>query len=91
MSLVIEISEQLLNKSQKAKTYAMECNIKLECLYQISPAFLSVDFFKSNFFEKLFQEYDQSVKQFESRTGLIWVQTVCKSYQQTTLGDKELI
>ena len=23
-------------------------------------------------------------------SGLIWVQTVCKSYQQTTLGDKEL-
>ena len=23
--------------------------------------------------------------------GLIWVQTVCKSYQQTTLGDKKLI
>ena len=22
--------------------------------------------------------------------GLIWVQTVCKGYQQTTLGDKEL-
>ena len=22
---------------------------------------------------------------------LIWVQTVCKSYQQTTLGDKELL
>ena len=21
---------------------------------------------------------------------LVWVQTVCKSYQQTTLGDKEL-
>ena len=34
-----------------------------------SPAFLlSVYFFfKINFFEKLFQEYDQSVKQFESR------------------------
>ena len=24
-------------------------------------------------------------------SGLIWVQTVCKSYQQTTLGDKESI
>ena len=23
-------------------------------------------------------------------SGLVWVQTVCKSYQQTTLGDKEL-
>ena len=26
-------------------------------------------FFKSNFFEKLFQEYHQSVKQFGSRSG----------------------
>ena len=24
-------------------------------------------------------------------SSVIWVQTVCKSYQQTTLGDKELI
>ena len=24
-------------------------------------------------------------------SGLIWVQTVCKGYRQTTLGDKELI
>ena len=23
-------------------------------------------------------------------SGLIWIKTVCKSYQQTTLGDKEL-
>ena len=23
-------------------------------------------------------------------SGLIWVQSVCKDYQQTTLGDKEL-
>ena len=30
----------------------------------------SVDFFKINFFEKFFQEYLQSVKQFGSRSGL---------------------
>ena len=44
-------------------------------------------FLKINFFEKLFQEYYQSVNVL---SGLIWLQTVCKSYQQTTLGDKEL-
>ena len=65
----------------------------------------------STFFEKFFQEYHQSVKQFGSRTGqtfcqacqtvwiqnrpdilpgLIWVQTVCKGYQQMTQGGKEL-
>ena len=29
-------------------------------------------FFKINFFEKFFQEYHQSVKQFESRSGLMF-------------------
>ena len=48
----------------------------------------SADFFKINFFEKVFQEYHQSVKQLGSSSGLtfvglIWLQTVCKSYQQT--------
>ena len=38
-------------------------------------------FFRINLFEKLFQEYVLS--------GLIWVKAVCKSYQQTTLRDKE--
>ena len=44
-------------------------------------------FFRINFFEKFFQEHYQSVNVL---SGLILVQTVCKSYQQTTLGDKEL-
>ena len=48
-------------------------------------AFLSsADFIKINFFEKFFQEYNQSVKQCGSRlvptflSTLIWAQTVCK-------------
>ena len=52
---------------------------------------LSADLFQNNLFQKI-QEYHQCVKQFGSRSvrpdiflGLIWVQTVCKSYQQTTL------
>ena len=51
---------------------------------------------KSNFFEKLFQEHHLGVKQIGSRSGLIfvsglmWVQTVSKDYQQMTLGGKEL-
>ena len=51
---------------------------------------LSADFFP----EKIFQEYHLSVKQIGARSGLticlIWVQTVCKGYQQMTLGGKEL-
>ena len=38
-------------------------------------------FFKINYFEKKFQEYHPSIL-----SGLIWVQTVCKGYQQTTLS-----
>ena len=37
-------------------------------------------FFKSNFSNKSFEEYHQNVKQFVS----IWVQSVCKGYQQMT-------
>ena len=58
---------------------------------EIFPTLLFVDFFQTQLFEKFFQEYDQSVEQFGSRSGPTWVQTVCKIYQQTTLGDKELI
>ena len=58
---------------------------------------LLIFFFKISFFEKFFQEYHLSVKRFGSRSGLtehvlsglIWFQTVCKSYQQTTLVGKE--
>ena len=61
------------------------------------PLFLSSAdfFFRINFSEKFFQEYDQSQTVWikirpDVLSGLIWVQTVFKSYQQTTLGDKEL-
>ena len=41
-------------------------------------------FDKINFFKKIFQEHYQSIKRFGSiLSGLIWVQTVCKGYQQT--------
>ena len=47
-------------------------------------------FFKINFLKKFFQEYHQNVKQSNESLGLILVQTVCQSYQQTTLVDKKL-
>ena len=51
-------------------------------------------FFKINFFKKLFQEYHQSVSldqdQAQHFVMPIWVHTVCKGYQQTTLVGKEL-
>ena len=39
------------------------------CLQTTLACLSSVDFFKINFFEKFFQKYHQSVKQFESRSG----------------------
>ena len=45
-------------------------NIILFAPGEIFPDFLSsADSFKINFFEKFFQEYDQSLKQFDSRSG----------------------
>ena len=50
----------------------------------------SVDFFKIKFFEKFFQEYYQSVAKNwiqirpDILSGQIWVQAVCKGYQQAT-------
>ena len=55
------------------------------CFYRRLLTYLKIDFFK-----KFFQEHCQSVKRFliQIKTGilrvLIWVQTVCKGYQQTT-------
>ena len=52
-------------------------------------------FFKIIYFEKFFQEYHHSQTVWiqirpNILSGLMWVQTVCKGYQQTTLGGKEL-
>ena len=52
-------------------------------------------FSKSFIFEKFFQEYHLSVRdpiqiRPDVLSGLIWVQNVCKGYQQTTSGGKEL-
>ena len=55
---------------------------------------LSVDFFfKINFFEKLFQEYNQSVKQFGSRRfiGPDLGPNCLRRFQQPTLVGKELM
>ena len=51
---------------------------------------LTLCFLKLTFSKNFFQEHSKSVKRFRSRSGptilsgLIWVQTVCKDYQQMT-------
>ena len=48
-------------------------------------------FFKINLLKKFFECQIVWIQiRPDILLGLIWVQTVCKSYQQTTLGDKEL-
>ena len=55
----------------------------------------SADFFsKSTFLKKFFQEYHQCQTVWSQiwpniLLGLIWVQTVCKGYEQTTLVSKK--
>ena len=54
------------------------------------------DFFKVNLFKIFFQEYHQCQKIWiqirqDVLSGLIWVQAVCKSYQQITPAGKGLI
>ena len=61
---------------------------------KLFPALLSSDdFFQINFFEKFFQDYPQcQIVWIQIRphflSGPIWVHTVCKGYQQRTLGGR---
>ena len=48
----------------------------------------SADNFK-NKFKKFLQECNQSVQQFGSRSGPIWVDTACEGYQQAILSGDE--
>ena len=57
---------------------------------------LSADFFQNPFFLKILSQILSECQTVciqirpDVLSGLIWVQTVCKSYQQTTLVNKEL-
>ena len=54
----------------------------------------SADFILYHFFFKknIFREFRQSIKQLSySLSELIWIQTVCKDYQRTTLVNKALM
>ena len=59
---------------------------------------LLIFFSKSTFLKSSFRSYWHTIRvsnsldpdQAQQMSGLIWVQTVCKSYQQRTLGDKRV-
>ena len=64
---------------------------------EIFHAFLSVaEFFQNHFFQKILSgipsEYETDLIRIrpDILSGLIWVQPVCKGYQQTTLVGNEL-
>ena len=64
--------------------------LHISTLCPLGNAFLlSADFFsKSTFSKNYFRNAISSVKQIVPKSVLIWVQTVCKSYQRTTQGDE---
>ena len=70
------MSSLLINSLHAVKFFTMFCRL--------------IIFFKINFFEKIFQEYLQCQPIWlqirpDILSGLIWVQTVSKDYQQTTI------
>ena len=61
------------------------------CMLGFFHDFCRLLIFSKFFFSKnLIQECNQRFQKFGSRSGLIWVQTVCKAYKQTKIEDKEL-
>ena len=66
--------------------------ISLSLAYWVFCMFLSsADFFKFNFFEKLFQEYISVSNSLDpDQAPVLWVQTVCIGYPQMALVGKEL-
>ena len=56
----------------------------------------SADFFQNQLFQKVLSGIPSGCQTVwiqvrpEVLSGMIWVQTVCRGYQQTTLGEKEL-
>ena len=56
----------------------------------------SVDFFQNHFFRKIISEIPSECQtdliqiRCDVLSGLIWIQSVCKGYEQTTLVDNEL-
>ena len=88
----MEIDE---NSDQILESYACMFNSCLSSNF--SRFFLSsADFFQSQLFQKILAEIPSECQTVliqirpDILSGLIWVNTVCKEYQQGKLGDKEL-
>ena len=86
VDLGYELFAKIISRQQKVSLAGKEL------INSLSPMKFFVIFFKINFFEKFFLECRTDWIQIRPGflSGLIWVQSVCKSYQQTTIGDKEL-
>ena len=77
--------------------YAISTKISHASSWVIVQAFLSsADFFQNQLFQKILSEIPSECQTVcilirpNILSGLIWVQTVCKGYQQTKLEGKEL-
>ena len=85
-----------LSWAQKGKSSAFS-SLLAGRLWKIFHTFLSsADLFQNQLFRKILSgipsecQTDWIQIRPDVLSGLIWVQSVCKSYQQTTLGGKEL-
>ena len=96
-SIAIMLIKINLSKSSKLKFIKITCkNNRLAlCPWEIFHAFLSsADFFSKSTFRKILSEipFEYQTVWIQIRpdiwSGLIWVQTVCKGYQQMTLGGR---
>ena len=60
------------------------------CLLGNFACFLSAEFFLSSFRNTIRVSNSLDPEQAQQMSGLVWVQTVCKGYQQKTLEGKKL-
>ena len=79
-----------------AQTVSHKLTISCKCISRLTICtFADIFFFKILFRKKLFHEYRHSVSSLDPDqpdvlSGLIWVQAVCKGYQQMALVGKDL-
>ena len=99
---LMEKKYQLLLNCEEKRTQLKKCfNYTVESFFfsfnSLPPRIFSVFLSSGDFFQKILSGMPSECQivwvqiRPDISSGLIWVQTVCKSYQQTTQEDHELI
>ena len=86
--MILSRTRSKLNEPRHFQQFDISTNVDSE-----EPLQPPVKLIRINFLEKYFQEYHQSQTVWiqirpKILSGLIWVQTVCKSFQQMTLKNE---